>query len=518
MKFDKITLGGVLLLSIILVSTFVGLYSVVWADDHYMSLKYSESFANGCGIAYNCGTPDEGASSIMLIVTIGIAYFFTHGSLYFLAKFIPFLFVIPTIYFMYKILGKYIENKLFLWFSIIFIFLDVNFLLYSVLGTSNMIFQASLFCIIWFFIEDKKFFGIKAYLIPLVFHLFTRQEAIFTLFALVAYEGLHAFFKKDKEKMYLTGALIGIGILFLCFKVWYFGELSSPPSIRKLSSLSGLSFGMVLTNLMNIITTYFYMIPGFIALFSDRKVWNKMQSLMLFSMFFIGAHILIRITILPDVGRYFNQVAGLIFILSMMGYYKIYLSLKGLSSESIMRVILFIILAITAVYSFQQVNMTKGVLASTPVFFAYCPAGEWIKEHSTKDAIVASVEVGCPAYESQREFYDLSGLTDYENARIWKKNSGLFLEQDLNYYQLVKEDPARIVNIPELQPYYNRFFNEVSPDFVFVIHNPPSYVLRIHPSWANYEEVWVRTRQDNFRGYYAVWAKKDSKEVLWDAI
>lgn len=495
---------------LILLMTFGFMYNTVWADDHFMTLRYAENFANGCGIAYNCETPDEGASSLMLIATIGISYMFTGINLYFLAKFVPFLFSILLLFLLYEFLNNYIKDKGFITIVLLFIFVDVNMLMYSVLGTSNPIFQASLFTTILFLFSREKIKGIPMYYVPLIVHIYTRPEGLITLFAILLYEGFYGIIKGKREHQINIGFLVALMIIFFYSKLLLFGSIQSPPAIRKLSSLDGVTLQMFFSNLMNIVRTYIYLVPGIIVFFINKENWKEQQNLVIFSFLFICGHIFIRTTVLPDVGRYFNQVSILIYVIAFLGYYQMYKSLSEVKNIFPLLVVAWVIFAF---FSVGQIIEHKEQLDSTPVFFAYKPAGEFMKEHTTEDAIVSSVEVGAPAYYSHRQFYDTSGLTNYENARIWKQNSELFLEQKINYYQLLEYPPEQIYTLPELQIYYNRFFN-VSPDMIFMIHNPPSYVLGIHPKFQEqYREVWRRTRQDNFRGYYAVFAKINSTKV-----
>jgi hypothetical protein len=117
--------------------------------------------------------------------------------------------------------------------------------------------------------------------------------------------------------------------------------------------------------------------------------------------------------------------------------------------------------------------------------------------------------VGAPAFYSERQFLDLSGLTDYRFVRIWKENLDIMHNENY-FYQLINTDPNEIISYESLQGYYEIFF-DTEPDFVYFIANAPSYVIMVHPEFKeNYEIVWLKTRQDNFRGYYAIYAKKDS--------
>jgi len=501
------------------------LYQEVWADDYFITFRYVDNFMHHHVIGYNAGQRDEGLSDILFVVLIAAARAVTRIPIYPLIKLVGLALALPAFVLVHRLLRRFVPVRAWLLPAMVLIAADAAMAIYAVLGVSNTLFLATMFGALVCFVEGTTVrIGprrVPVYPLLVLANMYTRQEGILLALAIAAsllvvsyvrersgvLGALRGAARRHGAELLLLGGCLAV---FLLFKLLYFGHLASPPSLRKATRFEDITGDYVLDNLGNIAARYWFLVPGTGLFFLSRRAWRDQLPFTIVAGLLVAAHLVLRVALQPDTGRYFNQLAVLLYVVAFAGYFWAFEAVSQQGPEQREQALVVASIVLVGVLGLQAWRLRDavadwhGLHDRLPVDFAYIPAGKFVKEHSCEQGSVASSEAGAPAYFSERRFVDTSGLTDYRFARVWRETPQL--ADEAAYGELVGRDPAAILTIPSLKEYYRLFF-EANPDFVFVIANPPSYVLAIHPDFQRrYAEVWRKQREDDTRGYYALFA------------
>jgi hypothetical protein len=96
-------------------------------------------------------------------------------------------------------------------------------------------------------------------------------------------------------------------------------------------------------------------------------------------------------------------------------------------------VMLFIVITTICISALYQYKETEAILYRTDTNTFWRPlqtAGEWLRENSPSDAVVAGEEAGIVPFTSRRHFIDMLGIVDPQIARMKK---GLHQKYDAAY-------------------------------------------------------------------------------------
>ncbi len=512
-----------LLILPLLVSLWQSLYLAVWNDDHFMILRYAENLITSHMLSYTPSYgPDEGASSILLVILIALARLLTHADLYLLSKLIPFLFYLASFFATRSLLLRLGQSHLISILAGILVLASPVYLQYSMLGVANPIFLTFIFTTLILLLDTlNKPVWWRWFLLTLsmLAALYSRPEGVFFITSILLTTSFLALLQKEKRNAYLLITLLAGSLLawYFLFKIVTFGHITPPPAYRKTLQLSEITLTGTLSYLWKLFfKTWYILIPAFILfsqqLFSTLKK-RDVSSLTITSLILLAyalASILFRSLFSHDLGRYADYfLTPLIpFAFIMLTHLAQRFTRITLWQQILPFIITLGFLIIFIPQAKAGITLWEESITKTPFRYAYIPAGEWMRDHLCPSGLVASSEVGAPAYYSERRFLDLSGLANYTYARIWRENKQ-WLEEPA-FPRIIRMDPRILTSIPSMQPFYTHFFQE-EPDMVFAILNPPNYFLFAHPRFREeYVEVWRKQRQDAYRGYYAVYARKKS--------
>jgi arabinofuranosyltransferase len=377
-------------------------------DDSLIYLRYLRNLFDGGGLTYNVGDRFNGLTSplysYLLIVTNIFARNLQHATIG-----LSFVFLCAAAITGAHALaeGKY-ERTLCALTVVSFNYFYATF----GMETSLFLFLSALALVLY---RRQNFYGLGAVL-GLLF--LTRTEGVFLGAVILADYVLRE--KKLPHFKYFIAPLIFLAANFI-FNYFYYGALFPATGNAKIGQgKSGFwGEGLIFLHVDYMKNWFFggslrmlwFMLPtaliGLLASVGSRIVRVLIAYLLLLGAFYVFLHI-------PNYHWYYAPFFffGLLFV--GMGTWKVLSFTYTRSRESAVFMAAFLAFFLLtsgfAQQSFRESNIQRGSMD------AYKHIGEWLDANTSKNAVVAAVEIGTIGWYSNRYIIDILGLTNHYNA------------------------------------------------------------------------------------------------------
>jgi arabinofuranosyltransferase len=437
------------LIPLFFASIFVSLFLIYFLDyeldDFLIYSQYIKNISDGNGFVFNLNEKVNGVSSILFLSIAVLVNFFIQNPLY--SQYIVSIVAITGVFISHF---YYSEKKLSIFSFLFFAFTILGFrYTYNLMGMETTLYLFLFLSILYCIDLEKK------QLLPYLFLLIvlTRVEGFFLLFS---YLLIHFNYKKPFDN-FKTGLVPLLGwLIYLLFNFLYFGEALPQSGVAKI--LHGKS---VITDYFPVSFTYLYLQYEWFLSFVSY-LWRFFILLTLIGLFTyqnqkLKAIILLNLTItisfyvlnnIHNYSWYYSSIYFSIIFLAVLGFEKIIKLIKQLKSRYI-KFGFASILGVISVLIFLKLFSILPYKVRDNDFKEYKKVALWIKENTSKDAKIASFEIGIVGFYSERYIIDFMGLVQKHNALSISQNK--FTE------------------------WYSR--------------HKPDYILLHYPAWTPYEEI-----------------------------
>lgn len=446
---------GIFISVVFLLFLLITLYFGYLSDDAFISFRYAKNFVEGNGLVYNSGEKVEGYSNFLWVLICSIPILLNLDPLIF-ARIISLASVFGFFFLLYYISKKIFDSKSYYYLISIALFaFSPGVIAWSYSGLETLFFTFLVtmgIAFVLFFIKDKSIHLISLSFLCFLLAALTRADGI--IFGAVTAVFLFFAFRKDNrifKKIIFTAAIFFVmyGIYFL-WRYDYYGFLFPNTFYAKVDAnhhafIRGGYY--IFKFLRESLANGFLFIFIFYYIYKNYKniVCLYLNSILLFYtayIVFIGGDGL-------GIQRFFVPVMPVIFLLVQAGLENIIsdFNVKKVFSYALIFFILFSSLIVTADLRRQPMQ----ILAATKEEFKnYIKVGEWLKNNSSKDEVLAVFPAGIIPYISGLKTIDRYGLNDVIIAHTEISDMGTFTagHEKANDEYVFSRKPDYVMNTP----------------------------------------------------------------------
>lgn len=444
-------------------------------DDSWIHLQFARNLHDyGAFSYYKNEMTTAGSTSPLYTILLAIGFFFTSNE-FLLSYTFGIVSLVIAAYVFYKLVLLLYENNYFLAVgAVLLLILEPRLQWIAISGMETTLFIALLLAVLYFYYSKKTIaFGIASGLL-----LWARPEAVI-LFAVIAFDIFYnvIIVKHESSKkrtdlsvwhdfLWLKKSAIYAAVLVVAYvllNLYLSGSIFPNTYAAKLKYYSG-SNPNYLKAVFHFLTDGHFFLPSifFVVSFSTIlwKLWNRQKILLLVPflwslMFFIAYWK--NLPMLFQNGRYIIpllpyflliSIGGLIIALDLAKHKIQFLAKKKFYETFIVLLSLIVIL--------QFVNKTLQVENSHAKFCRYIndrhvKTAMWLRDNLTKDAIVATHDIGAIAFYSGKRVVDMVGLVSPEMIKnlmnadsllaFMKKNKVTHVATLQTWFPIVNNNP-----------------------------------------------------------------------------
>ncbi len=402
-------------------------------DDTYIHLVYADSLQNGMGWCFNPGEPSYGSTSPLwtgLIAFFGLP--FSNNIL--VAKVLCYVFSLGTIYVFYLLAKRLIGNPAIVAIALLTLVIDPWFVRWSLSGMESSLKMFLLLSALYIHLRERDNDRSK-YLSSLLFALATlARPEVFGIFLIVILDILINEDRTRKFTKLLQFVLVYVVILtpweIYCYKT--FGSLLPHTVVAKDFGFNFFSMKRSITLISKILGgTYILLLVSMVVyvasiLFQNGPAW--------FIRRFVRNHLATALPIVLVLGAYGlrgypARSIHLLIVIPLLILYGFFALARLIETKQLARFSKVILVAVVVF----QVSLSAVLQKKLTYHVIHWPRGvdenliqlgEWLRDNTPEDALVAVSEIGVIGYFSKRRILDMNCLITPELKPYKREEDG----------------------------------------------------------------------------------------------